>query len=78
MDYIKPVQPNDRLIIRVGASGMGNTSINVKYEGVVLKGGSDGNAALAFKAATTLVSWDTEAGKVCRVHEPWRKTISGG
>lgn len=78
MDYIKPVKPNDRLVIRVGASGMGNTSINVKYEGFVIKGGREDNTELAFRGATTLVSWDTEAGKVCRVHEPWRKTISGG
>ncbi len=77
MDYIKPVEPGDRLIIRVGASGMGNTSISVKYDGHVLKGGSEKDAELAFRAATTLVSWDTLAGKVCRVHEPWRKTIAG-
>ena len=39
MDYLKPVIPGDRLIIRVGASGMGNSSIHVKYEGFVLHGG---------------------------------------
>ena len=77
MDYLKPVTPGDRLIIRVGASGMGNSSIHVKYEGFVLHGGQEDRIGLAFRGATTLVSWDTKAGKVCRVHEPWRKAITG-
>ena len=77
MDYLKPVTPGDRLIIRVGASGMGNSSIHVKYEGFVLHDGQEDRIGLAFRGATTLVSWDTKAGKVCRVHEPWRKAITG-
>ena len=77
MDYLKPVTPGDRLIIRVGASGMGNSSIHVKYEGFVLHSGQEDRIGLAFRGATTLVSWDTKAGKVCRVHEPWRKAITG-
>ena len=32
---------------------------------------------LALRATTTLVSWDTAAGKVCRVHEDWRQAITG-
>ena len=30
MDYLKPVHPGDRLIIRLGASGMGNSSIHIR------------------------------------------------
>ena len=37
MDYLKPVEPGDRLIIRLGASGLGNSSIHIRYEGYVLK-----------------------------------------
>lgn len=77
IDYLKPVNPGDRLVIRVGAAGLGNSSIQVKYEGYVLNGGREDAVVLAFKAATTLVSWDTVAGRVCRVHEPWRKAITG-
>lgn len=77
MDYLKPVNPGDRLIIRLGASGMGNSSIHIRYEGIVLPGGDEDRALLAFRAATTLVSWDTKAGKVCRVHDDWRKAIEG-
>ena len=77
MDYVKPVHPGDRLIIRLGASGLGNSSIHITYEGYVLKGGSEESVQVAFRAATTLVSWDTAAGKVARVHEDWRRTITG-
>lgn len=77
MDYLKPVVPGDRLIIRLGASGLGNSSIHIRYEGYVLPGGDRGRSALAFRAATTLVSWDTLAGKVTRVHDDWRKVIEG-
>ncbi len=77
MDYIKPVNPGDRLVIRLGASGMGNSSINIKYEGFVFPQGEEEKAALAFRAATTLVSWDTLAGKVTRVHDDWRMAITG-
>lgn len=77
MDYLKPVVPGDRLIIRLGASGLGNSSIHIKYEGYVLKGGRKEAAQVAFRAATTLVSWDTIRGKVARVHDDWRKAIEG-
>ena len=77
MDYLKPVHPGDRLIIRLGASGMGNSSIHIRYEGIVLPGGKEEGAMLALRATTTLVSWDTAAGKVCRVHEDWRHAITG-
>lgn len=77
MDYIKPVNPGDRLVIRLGASGMGNSSINIKYEGFVFPQGDEEKATLAFRAATTLVSWDTLAGKVTRVHDDWRMAITG-
>lgn len=77
MDYLKPVLPGDRLFIRLGASGLGNSSIHIKYEGYVLKGGNPDNAMVAMRAATTLVSWNTELGKVARVHEDWRKAIEG-
>ena len=77
MDYLKPVHPGDRLIIRLGATGLGNSSIHIKYEGYVLKGGEEQAAKLAFRAATTLVSGDTVAGKVCRVHDDWRRAIEG-
>lgn len=77
MDYIKPVNPGDRLVIRLGASKMGNSSIGIVYAGFVWPKGAKEHAALAFRAATTLVSWDTMAGKVTRVHEAWRKAILG-
>lgn len=77
MDYLKPVEPGDRLVIRLGASGLGNSSIHIRYEGYCMKGGREDRTVLAFRAATTLVSWDTEAGKVCRVHDDWRRTIEG-
>lgn len=78
MDYLKPVHPGDRLIIRLGAAQLGNSSIDIRYEGYVLKGGNEDEISLAFRAATTLVSWDTRAGKVCRVHDAWREAIAGG
>ena len=56
---------------------MGNSSIHIRYEGIVLPGGDEDRALLAFRAATTLVSWDTKAGKVCRVHDDWRMAIEG-
>jgi acyl-CoA thioester hydrolase len=77
MDYLKPVEPGDRLIIRLGASGLGNSSIHIRYAGFVLKGGDAKRTSLAFRAATTLVSWNTAAGKVSRVHDDWRKAITG-
>lgn len=77
MDYLKPVEPGDRLIIRLGASGLGNSSIHIKYEGFVLKEGKQERTMLAFRAATTLVSWNTAAGKVARVHDDWRTAITG-
>lgn len=77
MDYLKPVNPGDRLIVRLGASGMGNSSIQIRYEGFVLSQGAEDRASLAFRAATTLVSWDTPKGKVTRVHDAWRKAIMG-
>jgi len=77
MDYLKPVVPGDRLIIRLGASGLGNSSIHIRYEGYVLAGGNVERAQLAFRAATTLVSWNTREGKVARVHDDWRKAIEG-
>ncbi|HCZ08798.1 MAG TPA: thioesterase [Flavobacteriales bacterium] len=77
MDYLKPVEPGDRLIIRLGASGLGNSSIHIRYEGYVLKKGDAAHTALAFRSATTLVSWNTAAGKVTRVHDDWRKAITG-
>ena len=58
------LNPGDRLIIRLGASGLGNSSIHIRYEGYVLKREEMPHNTLAFRAATTLVSWDTAAGKV--------------